>query len=334
MGAHVIVFGNEKGGSGKSTAAMHVAVALARMDKRVAAIDLDIRQRSFSRQLENRADWGAKNKAALAMPQAFTIARSASKSLDAVAEEEARQLVDLLADAEARFDYVVIDTPGADTPLSRAGHASANTLVTPMNDSFVDFDLLARIDPATYEIKAPSLYSDFVWDCRKKRLLARKPALDWVVMRNRVSSMDARNKRRIGTALDTLSERIGFRGAAGLRRARDLPRIVSDGSDHARPAAAGARRRAVDVPCRGAPGSAGAAADAESAGRRGEGGVGLKTIHLSSPASRAVARRGKGTQVVAHRWCVNAWVPFPRYAALRSPGMTNGAKLKNWNCGG
>jgi len=216
MGAHVIVFGNEKGGSGKSTAAMHVAVALARMDKRVAAIDLDIRQRSFSRQLENRADWGAKNKAALAMPHAFTIARSASKSLDAVAEEEARQLVDLLADAEARFDYVVIDTPGADTPLSRAGHAAANTLVTPMNDSFVDFDLLARIDPATYEIKAPSLYSDFVWDCRKKRLLARKPALDWVVMRNRVSSMDARNKRRIGVALDTLSERIGFRVAPGF----------------------------------------------------------------------------------------------------------------------
>ena len=77
-------------------------------------------------------------------------------------------------------------------------------------------DLLARIDPQTYEVKGPSVYSDFVWDCRKKRLLARKPALDWVVMRNRVSSMDARNKRRIGTALDALSERIGFRVAPGF----------------------------------------------------------------------------------------------------------------------
>jgi chromosome partitioning protein len=216
MTAHIIVFGNEKGGSGKSTAAMHTAVALARMGKSVAAIDLDTRQRSFSRQLENRGDWSAKTGVKLAMPEVFLIPRSASKSLDEAAAEELQKLADVLADVEARFDYVVIDTPGADTPLSRAGHAAANTLVTPMNDSFVDFDLLARIDPASYEIKGPSLYSDFVWDCRKRRLMARKPALDWVVMRNRVATAQARNKQRVGLALETLAQRIGFRLAPGF----------------------------------------------------------------------------------------------------------------------
>ncbi|HEY2071369.1 MAG TPA: division plane positioning ATPase MipZ [Rhizomicrobium sp.] len=216
MSAHIIVFGNEKGGSGKSTAAMHVAVALARMGKSVAAIDLDTRQRSFSRQLENRADWSGKTGVTLAMPEVFLIPRSASKSLDEAAAEELQKLADVLADVETRFDFVVIDTPGADTPLSRAGHAAANTLVTPMNDSFVDFDLLARIDPASFEIKGPSLYSDFVWDCRKRRLMARKPALDWVVMRNRVATAQARNKQRVGLALENLAQRIGFRLAPGF----------------------------------------------------------------------------------------------------------------------
>ena len=214
--AHIVVFGNEKGGSGKTTAAMHVAVALARAGKRVGAIDLDTRQRSFSRHLENRASWRDKSANTLAMPEVLPFPRSQSKSLDAAAEEEGKRLTALLADSETRFDFIVIDTPGADTQLSRLGHASADTLVTPLHDSFVDFDLLARIDPVTFEVKTPSLYSDFVWDCRKKRLLARKPALDWVVMRNRIASTQGRNKKRLTTALDALAQRIGFRVAPGF----------------------------------------------------------------------------------------------------------------------
>ncbi len=215
-GAHIIVFGNEKGGSGKTTAAMHVAVSLARLGKRVAAIDLDSRQKSLTRQLENRAGFRERSGVDVPLPEAYFVSRSTVKSLDVGAEEEARQFADVLADVEQRFDFVVIDTPGSDTQLSRLGHAAADTLVTPMNDSFVDFDLLARIDPQSFEIKQPSLYSDFVWDCRKKRLMARKPALDWVVMRNRISSTEARNKRRLSTALDTLAQRIGFRVAPGF----------------------------------------------------------------------------------------------------------------------
>ncbi|HUO91951.1 MAG TPA: division plane positioning ATPase MipZ [Rhizomicrobium sp.] len=214
--AHIVVIGNEKGGSGKTTTAVHLAVALARLDKRVAAIDLDTRQRSFGRHLENRADWDAKGNSKLAMPVMLPFQHSKAASLDEAAVEDARRFAELLAENERNFDFIVIDTPGSDTQLSRLAHAAANTLVTPMNDSFVDFDLLARVDPKTFEVKAPSLYSDFVWECRKKRLMARQPALDWVVMRNRISATEARNKRRLSKALDSLSQRIGFRVAPGF----------------------------------------------------------------------------------------------------------------------
>ncbi|HEX3808545.1 MAG TPA: division plane positioning ATPase MipZ [Rhizomicrobium sp.] len=215
-GAHIVVFGNEKGGSGKTTAAMHVAIALMRLGKRVAALDLDSRQKSFTRYLENREAWKTHAHADIPLPERFIVERSAAKSLDTAAQEEAARFQQILTETQDNFDFLVIDTPGAHTPLSRDAHAAADTLVTPLNDSFVDFDLLAHIDPQTYEVKGPSVYSDFVWDCRKKRLLARKPALDWIVMRNRMTSSEARNKRRIGKALDKLAERIGFRVAPGF----------------------------------------------------------------------------------------------------------------------
>ncbi len=214
--AHIVVFGNEKGGSGKTTAAMHVAVALMRLGKRVAALDLDSRQRSLTRYLENRGEWKSGHRADILMPERFIVEHSAARSLDQAAEEDLKRFHDILSRAEGDFDFLIIDTPGAHTPLARDAHAAADTLVTPMNDSFVDFDLLARIDPKTYEVKGPSVYSDFVWDCRKKRLLAKKPALDWIVMRNRLTSSEARNKRRIGAALEKLAERIGFRIAPGF----------------------------------------------------------------------------------------------------------------------
>ncbi len=215
-GAHIIVFGNEKGGSGKTTAAMHVAVALARMGKSVALIDLDSRQQSLMRYAENRLEWCGRKGVDLPQLEGFTVARPNGGSLDAAAEAQAREFAGILERISSRLDFVVIDTPGSDTKLSRLAHAEADTLVTPLNDSFVDFDLLARIDPMTFKVTAPSLYSDFVWDCRKRRLLARKPALDWVVMRNRISASEARNKRRLAAALGSLASRIGFRVAPGF----------------------------------------------------------------------------------------------------------------------
>jgi chromosome partitioning protein len=212
---HIIVFGNEKGGTGKTTSAMHVAIALARLDKRVSAIDLDGRQRTFARYIENRAEFVARTKRDLPVPLVQIVERAKPGVADAIADETAR-LNQALARAKEGADFVIIDTPGNDTTLSRLGHAAADTLVTPMNDSFLDFDLLAKFDPQSLEIKNPSLYSEFVWDCRKRRLMTHRANLDWVVMRNRVSSLEARNKRRVASALERLSSRVGCRVAPGF----------------------------------------------------------------------------------------------------------------------
>lgn len=195
---------------------MHVAVTLARMGRRIGTIDLDMRQRSLSRQLENRADWNRHSGADLPVPEILSVPRSGATSLDAVVQEESEAFSKLLRDIGGAFDVVVIDTPGAATQLSRVAHAAADILVTPLNDSFADFDLLAQIDPQSFAVRKPSVYSDFVWECRKERLLARKPALDWLVLRNRMSATEARNKKRVGAALEALSSRIGFRVAPGF----------------------------------------------------------------------------------------------------------------------
>jgi len=213
---HVIVIGNEKGGAGKSTVAMHVSVALMRMGKSVGVLDLDVRQRTFSRYLENRARWRAATGAALAMPETIRIDASKARNLDEAEAEEAKFFQQSLDDLRARCDFVLVDAPGGDTYLSRLAHTAADTLITPLNDSFVDFDLLGDVHPQTLEVVRPSFYAEMVWECRKRKVAATRRPIDWVVMRNRMSSLEARNKQRVGEALENLARRIGFRIAPGL----------------------------------------------------------------------------------------------------------------------
>ncbi len=215
-GAHVITLGNEKGGSGKSTTAMHLVVALLRMNRTVGCMDLDSRQRTLSRYVENREDWCTSRGIRLPMPRLHVIDRSLHQDRRQATEEDRMNFERVLTALRAACDYVVIDSPGTDTYLSRLGHAVADTLITPMNDSFVDFDLLARIDPDTLKVLGPSLYSEMVWESRKIRMQTARSSIDWVVMRNRVSQLDARNKRRVGQVLESLSTRIGFRLAPGF----------------------------------------------------------------------------------------------------------------------
>jgi chromosome partitioning protein len=214
--AHVIVLGNEKGGSGKSTAAMHVIVALLREGYSVGAIDLDARQATLTRYLEARAGFAAAKGVALPLPEARAVHRSeADRRADAEAEEEAA-LAAALGSLSAANDVVVIDCPGADTFLSRLGHARADTLITPINDSFVDFSMLARVDPDDHAVVSPSVYSEMVWEARKARFKRDRGRLDWIVMRNRLGSAEARNKKDVGATLEVLARRIGFRTVRGF----------------------------------------------------------------------------------------------------------------------
>lgn len=213
---HVIVLGNEKGGSGKSTAAMHVTVALLKAGYRVAAIDLDMRQRSFSRYIENRRVFAEARKSSIVFPLTPRLEPSSLDSREEARRQESEQFTGTLQTL-ADCQFVVIDCPGADTHLSRLAHAHADTIITPLNDSFVDFDLLARLDPETGAVVGPSLYSEMVWTARKRRAMSGVPGgIDWVVMRNRLSATRANNKRAMGEKLDDLSTRIGFRLARGF----------------------------------------------------------------------------------------------------------------------
>lgn len=201
---HFIVFANEKGGTGKSTTAVHTAVALSVAGHKVSVLDLDTRQRTTTRYLENRAATAERLDRDLPTPR-FVV----NEADNLVGFE--RNLDQLCEDTE----YLIIDTPGRDDPLARISASRADTLVTPINDSFVDLDLIGQVDPETYAIRRPSFYAELVWDARKAKAQSGGE-VDWVVLRNRLQHIEAKNMRRVARALNDLSRRVGFRVIPGL----------------------------------------------------------------------------------------------------------------------
>ncbi len=214
--AHIIVVGNEKGGSGKSTVSMHVSVALARMGLRVGAMDLDVRQLSFGRYIENRAAFMAREGADLPLPRYLPLPDPALFDLPEGPHLHDARMTHALEALTPESDFIVIDCPGSYTRLSQYAHSIADTLITPINDSFIDFDLLARTDPDTGEVLSPSIYSEMVWKARQTRAEAGLRPLNWVVLRNRMGTTAMHNKRKVGDALEALARRIGFRLAPGF----------------------------------------------------------------------------------------------------------------------
>jgi chromosome partitioning protein len=204
-GPHFLVFANEKGGTGKSTTAVHAAVALAAEGRRVAALDLDTRQRTLGRYLDNRTATIRRLGVDLPMPAYATFDPAKGESLD-----------DVIARVGEDADMLVIDTPGRDDPYARAAMVKADTLVTPINDSFVDLDLIGEVDAETYRVRRPSFYAELVWNSRTQRAKTHGASVDWVVLRNRLQYVEAHNMKRVGAALDELSRRVGFRVIPGL----------------------------------------------------------------------------------------------------------------------
>ena len=206
---HRIVFANEKGGTGKSTTAVHVAIALAYQGARVAAIDLDPRQRTLHRYLENRSE--TERRREITLPNA-TFAVFTGTTVD--------ELDTLIAQLSENADFLIFDTPGRDDEFARHVATGADTLVTPLNDSFVDFDLIGQVDAETFKVRRLSFYAELIWEARKKRAMAtikdNRREMDWVVVRNRTQHTEARNMRRLDGALTELSKRVGFRVANGL----------------------------------------------------------------------------------------------------------------------
>ena len=206
---HRIVFANEKGGTGKSTTAVHVAIALAYQGARVAAIDLDPRQRTLHRYLENRSETERRREITLPNAKFAVFNGTTIEELDA-----------LTAQMSADVDFLIFDTTGRDDEFARHVATGADTLVTPLNDSFVDFDLIGQVDAETFKVRRLSFYAELIWEARKKRAMAtikdNRREMDWVVVRNRTQHTEARNMRRLDSALTELSKRVGFRVANGL----------------------------------------------------------------------------------------------------------------------
>jgi chromosome partitioning protein len=214
--AHVVVLGNEKGGSGKSTTALHIAVALLKAGQRVATIDLDSRQQSFPHYIENRRAWAQRARIKLELPTHYCVARADGNSVEAHEAQEFANFSAAIGKIEHSHDVVVVDTPGNDTYLMRLAHSMADTLVTPLNDSFVDFDVLAKLDPTNFTVTGESHYAEMVREARRQRRLVDGRLTDWIVVRNRLATLGSRNKKLVGEGIAELSKRMGFRSVDGF----------------------------------------------------------------------------------------------------------------------
>jgi chromosome partitioning protein len=215
--ASVIVIGNEKGGAGKSTVAIHTVTALLHGGASVAVLDLDLRQQSMGHFFASRARWLEANDATAPMPYVHPLSADGAVLSRATDDEALARFDEAFHQAAGLADFVLIDTPGSDTAISRAAHNRADLIVTPMNDSFVDFDMLGVVDPVTLDLVRHSLYSETVWNARKARAVADRKTIDWVVLRNRMAPTEARNRRRLDERVEALSRKVGFRMGPGLR---------------------------------------------------------------------------------------------------------------------
>lgn len=214
--AHIIVVGNEKGGAGKSTVSMHVATALARMGHKIATLDLDLRQKTLGRYIDNRRRYLTKEDISLPSPDYIDLPEIDKSQLQPGENPYDHRLSAAVAQLEAEADFILIDCPGSHTRLSQVAHSLADTLITPLNDSFIDFDLLAHIDNDGERILGPSVYSEMVWNARQLRAQAGLKPIDWIVLRNRMGAQQMVNKAKMEKAIEKLSKRIGFRVSPGF----------------------------------------------------------------------------------------------------------------------
>jgi len=214
--AQVIVIGNEKGGSGKTTTAMHLIVSLMRLGFKVATMDLDSRQMSLTRYVKNRQNSAAQYSLELDLPEHFTLAPSSNGIVAEAEREECERFTQQIEALMPTTDFIIIDTPGSNIHLSRLAHSYADMVITPINDSFVDLDLIGQIHLGEKEKIVPGVYSAMLWEQKLKRLGRDKKETAWVVVRNRLSFLDAKNKRSMEDSIAQLSKKFGFRVAPGF----------------------------------------------------------------------------------------------------------------------
>jgi chromosome partitioning protein len=203
---HIIVFANEKGGVGKSTSAFHTCIALCNAGERVAALDVDLRQLTLHRALWARQESEREFGVRLPGPEQIMLVQQNENEL----EEKLRM-------ARIHNSFIVIDVGGHDSPIARKAIFMADTIVTPVNDSFIDLDMLGRIDPRTGEFKTLGNFARLVEHLKEPGMALRPKPIDWVVMQNRSRNFATKNERKVLDALQKIAPVAGFRLVPGLR---------------------------------------------------------------------------------------------------------------------
>jgi chromosome partitioning protein len=214
--AHVIVVGNEKGGTGKSTLSIHISIALLKAGFRVATIDLDTRQRTLTRFFENRRSWAKSAQWDVELPYHHALDRGNSDNVRDNETMEFGAFAAAVAEVEHSYEFVVIDTPASDSYLMRLAHSLADTLISPVNDSFIDVDVFSRVHHDKTQRGQVAHYADLVLEARRKRRLVDHGLIDWVLVRNRMSSIQSNNARQIALSLSRMAMELQFRPAEGL----------------------------------------------------------------------------------------------------------------------
>ncbi len=212
---YIIVTGNEKGGTGKSTTAIHLALAIMQRGYWVGTIDLDAQQGTLTHFIDNRQTYAAASGRVLPVPSHRQVEKSSLSPREESDDDEAARLTAAVAALSTCF-LLVIDRGGWVSNLARLGPGRADTLITPVNDSLFDIDVLARIDVARREVLAPGSYTRRAWEANNQRVLRGLPPVDWIVMRNGLAHIEARNMRDVGGLLEQLAHRVGFRLAPGF----------------------------------------------------------------------------------------------------------------------
>ena len=214
--AHVIVVGNEKGGTGKSTLSIHLSVALMKAGFRVATLDLDTRQQTLTRFFENRSSWAQTAPWDVELPYHFALQRGNSENVRDNETLEFGAFADAVSQIEHAYEFVVIDTPASDSYLMRLAHSLADTLVSPVNDSYIDVDVFSRVHHDRTKRGAVAHYADLVIEARRKRHLVDQGIIDWVLVRNRIASLQSNNAKQISVSLGKMAGELKFRPAEGL----------------------------------------------------------------------------------------------------------------------
>jgi chromosome partitioning protein len=212
----IVVVGNEKGGTGKTTVAMHLAIGLASRGVAVGVVDLDGRQQSLTRYLANRRQWCDSHDVSLPMPRHRVLTTSAANDRRTADADDRRSLSEVVAHWHGECDIILLDCAAGDGSLSRAAHQLADVLVTPLNDSFVDLDPLLQFGPGRFQVVALGAYFRMLWEIRNERRRQDRPPFQWIVLRNRLSALADQNKRSLSHVLSRIGPIMRFDLEEGL----------------------------------------------------------------------------------------------------------------------